>query len=55
MCHLSQENRAHECEGKNCWILIDGLDLYKCKAEKVINVTIIRLDMNYQNHDKKVL
>ena len=36
MGHLSQENNAHECEGKSCWILIDGLDFYKCKAEKVI-------------------
>ena len=55
MCHLSQENSAHECEGKSCWILIDGLDFYKCKAEKVTIVTIIRWDMNYQSNDEKML
>ena len=59
MCHLSQENSAqytaHECEGKSCLIFIDGLDFYKYKAEKVIVLTIICWDLNYQSHDKRML
>ena len=33
--------------------MIDRLDFYKCKAEKVTIVTIIRVDINYQSHDKR--